>query len=554
MRLFVVLLVLVGLGVAEELPFDFQYRESTPIGSVEEEVYDRMEPILIDEKGDRYDSVVYGHSWKIDYEIPKDLRSRDTRDAIIAQIAETIGQKTYDPRARYFQTLLDERIYWIYVNIIYNRYSVRVLREGGYAPIMVIKSDQPYRYNERLTRLNWKIPRHDLIPNIDGFAFSLASYKRLDRQTFKWNDEGKKNFKTVKGATWHVKYEFEGDPADKTIRRYRMLHNYRDIIELGGGSLEYEATNRILFKMGENALTIWGEFGCSDTAAELTLVESSAQESGSLISAEGLKYHLDRTGRVILTGIYFDTGAARLKERSMRSIIAASVMMKRYPDIRIEVQGHTDSTGSAEVNQKLSDARAESVKQALISNGIDGDRIRTKGYGNTRPITKGTSEEIRKKNRRVELHHLTGGEKRVTIDASFFQPLRDAEPVDMKEEPYDTLYFPYMPPYVTKEKARQVSGPASQVRYILLKNGARDRSVSAYEIMTTFEEIIGAYSGKITAKRDDQFYFMIRKGAGDKSVYGYIEAQTGAYRIYTITAEQIVDPNAKKKKKKKEQN
>jgi outer membrane protein OmpA-like peptidoglycan-associated protein len=77
-----------------------------------------------------------------------------------------------------------------------------------------------------------------------------------------------------------------------------------------------------------------------------------------------------------------------------------------WPEIRVEVQGHTDSTGSNAHNQGLSNRRAESVRAYLVSKGISASRLEAKGYGEESPIADNTTKAGKQKNRRVELHKI----------------------------------------------------------------------------------------------------------------------------------------------------
>ena len=78
-------------------------------------------------------------------------------------------------------------------------------------------------------------------------------------------------------------------------------------------------------------------------------------------------------------------------------------MLKAKPDWNITIEGHTDSTSSPEHNQQLSERRAASVKSYLQSAGIDPSRLKTAGYGATKPVTSNDTELGRAQNRRVEL-------------------------------------------------------------------------------------------------------------------------------------------------------
>ncbi len=79
------------------------------------------------------------------------------------------------------------------------------------------------------------------------------------------------------------------------------------------------------------------------------------------------------------------------------------MLLKDNPKIKVEVGGHTDSTGSAKANQKISEKRAHSAKQYLQDKfNISADRMTTKGYGSSKPIADNKTKEGRAKNRRVE--------------------------------------------------------------------------------------------------------------------------------------------------------
>ncbi len=81
--------------------------------------------------------------------------------------------------------------------------------------------------------------------------------------------------------------------------------------------------------------------------------------------------------------------------------MAASLIAN--PDIKIEISGHTDNTGSAATNTRLSQARADAVRTYLASKGVSPDRMVTRGYGPTQPVAPNTTAAGRAQNRRVEL-------------------------------------------------------------------------------------------------------------------------------------------------------
>lgn len=102
-------------------------------------------------------------------------------------------------------------------------------------------------------------------------------------------------------------------------------------------------------------------------------------------------------------GVTFDVGSYNLNPSFRTTLDKVADSLKQYPNSLIDVYGHTDSTGSADFNQKLSEQRAQTVANYLISQGVSSARIRSKGFGETLPIASNDTEEGRAKNRRVEI-------------------------------------------------------------------------------------------------------------------------------------------------------
>jgi len=106
---------------------------------------------------------------------------------------------------------------------------------------------------------------------------------------------------------------------------------------------------------------------------------------------------------VVLEGVNFASGSARLLPESMQVLDSIADDLLDNPDLAIEVAGHTDNTGSAATNRRLSKQRAEAVRAYLIDKGIAAERLTAVGHGPDRPIASNRTEEGRAANRRVEL-------------------------------------------------------------------------------------------------------------------------------------------------------
>ena len=121
--------------------------------------------------------------------------------------------------------------------------------------------------------------------------------------------------------------------------------------------------------------------------------------------AEGAKKLYDRIltdGKIITTGIKFDSGKSSLKAESMGTINEIYQILNEYPELKFSVEGHTDNVGADEFNLTLSKQRAETVKNQLISMGISSERLQSNGFGESKPLHDNSEDAGRANNRRVE--------------------------------------------------------------------------------------------------------------------------------------------------------
>lgn len=110
--------------------------------------------------------------------------------------------------------------------------------------------------------------------------------------------------------------------------------------------------------------------------------------------------------KIILKGVNFEVNSAELTKESHAILDEVFESLYAHPEIEVEIRGYTDNTGDAEYNLKLSQARAETVRQYLIEKGIDSYRLKAKGYGEQNPIADNSTPEGRAKNRRIEFYRI----------------------------------------------------------------------------------------------------------------------------------------------------
>jgi OOP family OmpA-OmpF porin len=127
---------------------------------------------------------------------------------------------------------------------------------------------------------------------------------------------------------------------------------------------------------------------------------------GTFRYAEGgktLKQQLDETGRIVSHGILFDSGSARIKAESYKTLADIAKLLTDDPALKLSIEGHTDSDGADEANVTLSQSRADAVKTYLVETyKIDGGRLTAKGWGEGKAIDTNDTPEGKANNRRVE--------------------------------------------------------------------------------------------------------------------------------------------------------
>jgi outer membrane protein OmpA-like peptidoglycan-associated protein len=106
---------------------------------------------------------------------------------------------------------------------------------------------------------------------------------------------------------------------------------------------------------------------------------------------------------VNLSDVLFDTGSAALKPGTREKLARVSGILLSHPELKVQVEGHTDSVGDDTYNQRLSENRADSVRNYIVSQGIAGNSVTTAGFGESKPVASNDTPAGRQQNRRVEL-------------------------------------------------------------------------------------------------------------------------------------------------------
>jgi hypothetical protein len=117
-----------------------------------------------------------------------------------------------------------------------------------------------------------------------------------------------------------------------------------------------------------------------------------------------LKQKIDKDGRAVLYGVYFDRDKSDIKPSSHATLKVVGELLEKYTDMAFRIEGHTDSRGESGYNKQLSEKRAKAVKDYLIESfTVAKNRLKTIGYGEEKPINSNSSEAESALNRRVEI-------------------------------------------------------------------------------------------------------------------------------------------------------
>jgi outer membrane protein OmpA-like peptidoglycan-associated protein len=136
----------------------------------------------------------------------------------------------------------------------------------------------------------------------------------------------------------------------------------------------------------------------------LSVVPQEIEFNLITVTGESLADEIDKTGKVAVYGIYFDSDSADIKPESKDTLAEISKLLALRPELALYVDGHTDNEGTEEYNQTLSGERAQAVVDALVAQfGITADRVASRGFGESKPVAANDSVEGRAWNRRVEL-------------------------------------------------------------------------------------------------------------------------------------------------------
>ena len=221
-----------------------------------------------------------------------------------------------------------------------------------------------------------------------------------------------------------IRYKQQHQPGSSPLQ---VLRNFQTALTgaglttlatLQGGQAEYHEFEGIVSKarLGAFRLDVQGRpalhvnvMAATDgeiTWSNVLIVESRALEQVYVAGSGELFDALQKSGRVSVHGIQFETGKATILAESEKVLAQMHQLLEQHATLKLRIVGHTDNAGGKAHNDKLSAERASAVKAWLVRKGVAASRLETAGMGATVPVAANDSEAGRAKNRRVELIRL----------------------------------------------------------------------------------------------------------------------------------------------------
>jgi OOP family OmpA-OmpF porin len=234
-----------------------------------------------------------------------------------------------------------------------------------------------------------------LITRMPGSTISSCDHQEFRQATMPVGKPGDPVDKTVEGDYQHWSYT-----TREGVGAIQVFRNIENALKQAGFQIDYENMPEQLTAHKGNA---WYTLENKGDYYDQIIVTTKEMKQEVEANAAGLSDEINKSGHVALYGIHFDTGKATILPESDSILGEILKLMQENPDLKLRVEGHTDSQGIPSANQALSEKRAQAVVAWLTAQGVVATRLSAKGFGQDNPVADNGTENGRAKNRRVEL-------------------------------------------------------------------------------------------------------------------------------------------------------
>ncbi len=244
------------------------------------------------------------------------------------------------------------------------------------------------------------------ITRMPGYYIAEYQEKPFDSFAFTVTEGGKQKEQAVEGHRYDFRYNLKENATMPS--ELQIVRNYQNAARSAGGHVLFDTKELTTIRLSKGGNEVWFAVSTSNAPSgmfiTMVVIEKQAMQQDVTVDANAMAHDLGETGRVAIYGILFDTGKSELKPESGLALIEIAKLLKTKSELKVYVVGHTDMAADLATNVKLSQARAQSVVNALVSqHGIASARLIAYGDGPYAPVASNKTEEGRAKNRRVEL-------------------------------------------------------------------------------------------------------------------------------------------------------
>ena len=278
---------------------------------------------------------------------------------------------------------------------------IRLLRVAAVFPLLLMSA--PLLFGQTDVAGSKDYPGLTRMP---GYYISEYTETPFDTYTFKVTSGGKIKDQAVEGRK--IEFRYERPDSVPMPSQLQVVRNYQNAMRAAGGQVLYDTPEGTTLRLAKGGKEVWFVVEPANQPSgvfiHLTIIEKQGMQQDVTLDAKQMADDIGATGRVAIYGIHFDTGKAELKPDSGPALAEIGKLLKSKPALKVYVVGHTDMTADLATNLKLSQARAQAVVSALVSQqGIAATRMIAFGNGPYAPAASNRTEEGRAKNRRVEL-------------------------------------------------------------------------------------------------------------------------------------------------------